>query len=320
MATEKTGPDPQKGKANDPKLNFFRVCSGLMVLLLLIVGAGFLVRHMMVRRQPLKIPARQAVRVSPKPDVPQTKIFEIYPSSEIIVRRTTGPQRTLTGQKPRVAIIIDDLGYDRILADNFLDLHHAFSYSVLPFSPFQNRIVQKLHAKKSDLLLHLPMEPLEYPRVDPGPGALLTSMSPDQLMGQLEKNLDAGPYIQGVNNHMGSKMTTDAVKMGQIFSVLKKRGFFFIDSLTTAKSVGKSSAGLFKIPFAQRDVFLDHIVEAEFIRKQLAVLIRLAMDHGEALGIAHPHALSYDILRESLPDLLEQVDLVPVSALVRIPG
>ena len=103
-----------------------------------------------------------------------------------------------------VAIIIDDLGYDENLASKFLALDGVMSFSVLPRSPFQKCIASTIHHGGRDVLVHLPMEPVEYPDVDPGPGALLSSMAPDDLLDQLRKNLDAVPIAVGVNNHMGS--------------------------------------------------------------------------------------------------------------------
>jgi polysaccharide deacetylase 2 family uncharacterized protein YibQ len=145
-------------------------------------------------------------------------------------------------------------------------------------------------------------------------------MTPDQLIKQLEKNLDAVPFIKGVNNHMGSKMTAESSQIYQIFSVLKNRNLFFIDSRTTAESLCKPSARLFQIPFSQRDVFLDHLVEAQFIRKQLKELVRIAQENGYAVGIGHPHVLTYQVLHEMLPDIQKKVKLVPASEIVHPVG
>jgi polysaccharide deacetylase 2 family uncharacterized protein YibQ len=160
------------------------------------------------------------------------------------------------------------------------------------------------------------MEPIEYPHVDPGPGTLLTSMTPDQLIGQLKENLDAVPHVKGVNNHMGSKMTAASNQMYQIFSILKKRNLYFIDSRTSAQTLCKPSARLLQIPFAQRDVFLDHSQEPQFIRKQVKELIRIARRNGYAVGIGHPHSATYEVLHEMLPELTKAVQLVPASKIV----
>jgi hypothetical protein len=145
-------------------------------------------------------------------------------------------------------------------------------------------------------------------------------MSTDTLLGQLKKDLDSMSFIKGVNNHMGSKMTKVSSKMVQIFSVLKKRDLFFIDSRTTKESLCKSSARLLKVPFGERDVFLDHVIEPDSIRKQIKRLLRIAARQGEAVGIAHPHQKTYKVLKEELPKIKASVRLVSASSIVRIIG
>ena len=147
---------------------------------------------------------------------------------------------------------------------------------------------------------------------------MLDALGADQLIGQLKKNLDAVPHVKGVNNHMGSKMTAESNQMYQIFSILKKRKLYFIDSRTSAQTLCKPSARMFKIPFAQRDVFIDHQQQPEFIRKQINKLIDISKHHGEAIGIAHPHQTTYKILKEMLPELKKNVQLVPASDIVSI--
>lgn len=221
---------------------------------------------------------------------------------------------------PKVAIIVDDLGYDRQMAKKFLEMDAAFTFSVLPHTTYTKSIAREALKQGREIMLHLPMEPLEYPQNDPGPGALLTAMPPDELIRQLKKNLAAVPGVKGVNNHMGSKMTADSAQMYQIFSVLKQQGLFFIDSRSTAETLGKPSARLFQIPFAERDVFIDHVHKPEFIRKQIKRLIQTAQKNGKAVGILHPSKTTYKILREMLPELKQQVQMVPASEVVHIIG
>ena len=117
---------------------------------------------------------------------------------------------------------------------------------------------------------------------------------------------------------MGSKMTTIAPQLYQIFSILKKKGLYFIDSRTTVDTLCRPSAQLLKIPFAQKDVFIDHIPEPDFIRKTIRRLIKIAGNHGEAVGIGHPHTETYEVLREMLPELKEKTILVRASDIVHI--
>lgn len=298
-----------KNKAK--KTYLIKAIAGLSLLVLMVVVAGFLAHHILLRKQP--------VQPAPKKQTFKIPVFEIYPKVDKVLRKPDYKPKPVPKGLPKVAIIIDDIGYERRVAERFLSLDAVLTFSVFPNSPFQKRIIRKAHAKGFEIMLHLPMEPDEYPEVDPGPDALLTSMSPDELIDQLNKNLDAIPLIKGVNNHMGSKMTTESTRMYQIFSVLKKRGLFFVDSCTTPKSLCKPSARLLQIPFAERDVFLDHVQEPDFIRKQIKELIRVAEIHGTAIGIAHPHLVTYEVFREEFPELQKKVRLVPASSIVQIP-
>ncbi|OQY51530.1 MAG: hypothetical protein B6230_04570 [Desulfobacteraceae bacterium 4572_89] len=221
---------------------------------------------------------------------------------------------------PRIAIIIDDIGYDRQMAMELYDLDPGITFSVLPFSPFGNSISQKLHAKGAEIMLHLPMEPVEYPEVNPGPGALLSSMTPDILLDQLRKNLQDVPGAAGVNNHMGSKLTAQSDKINQIFTILKKEDLFFIDSRTSPVSQGKASARLLKLKFAQRDVFLDNVQDITYITGQLQSLIRIAKKHGTAIGIGHPYKTTLHTLEIELPKLKGKVRIVPASTLTIVHG
>lgn len=255
------------------------------------------------------------------PERTASPTFEVYPKHEILIKKPLDrPPENLSTGLPRVAIIIDDMGYDRAMAEKFLSLEVPLTFSLFPHGPHREYIVRRAHERGLDVMLHLPMEPVEYPSVNPGPGALLTGMSPDQLILQLKRNLDTIPTLVGVNNHMGSRMTTVSTQMYQIFTILKQRELFFIDSLTTAQSVCKPSARLLQVPFAQRDVFLDHRPESEFVRGQIRLLTRIARSHGEAIGIGHPHEVTYRILRDILPRLQREVHLVPAADLVRPTG
>jgi len=304
------------------KTSLIKALAGVGILIGLVVLTGWLIHYLTIPTHvspPIPFPKPASKR---PPTAVKKPTYEIYPKEEIpsevlpIKPVTPLPEKPL----PKVAIIIDDVGYDRSMAEKFLDLDAVLSISILPHSPFQKKIAQAAQKKGIEILLHLPMEPREFPNVDPGPGTLLTTMTPDELIRQLEQDIDAVPLAKGVNNHMGSRLTTESSQLYQIFSVLKKKGLFFIDSRTTAESIAKPSARLFQIPFAQRDVFLDHSQDVEFIRRQIRKLIAIANQNGQAVGIAHPHRITYNVLREMLPELKENVELVPASGVVEIIG
>lgn len=303
----------------------FKALAGVAVLAVVVVATGIALYLLLP-------PAPPPVAVKPPkaktPPATQKPTFEIYPKETQPPARPVakkniprsipkpGPAKAL----PLVALIIDDLGYDNKIARKFAQLDVALTFSILPHSPFQRKIVRLAESKGLETMLHLPMEPVEYPKVNPGPGTLLTAMSPDELIAQLDENLNDLPNIKGVNNHMGSRLTTESTQLYQIFSVLKKRGLYFIDSRTSAESLCEPSARLFQIPFAQRDVFIDHYLTPEFIRNQIKELIRIARRNGKAVGILHPHTTTLKVLREMLPDLKDQVQLVPASKIVHPVG
>jgi polysaccharide deacetylase 2 family uncharacterized protein YibQ len=116
---------------------------------------------------------------------------------------------------------------------------------------------------------------------------------------------------------MGSRISESSDQMRQIFSILKKRGLYYIDSRTTAQTSAPASARLLQLPFAERDIFIDHFDDTAFIRSQLIKLVRRAQQQGYAVGIAHPHENTYQVLNAFLPQLKEQVTLVPASMIVQ---
>ena len=300
-----------------------KAVAALAILAVLVTAIGVLVYHLAPpKKTPADLPVSKAAK-SGQPPVTKKQTFEIYPEEKKPARRELAkinipkapPENIPVPDEklPLVALIVDDLGYDKKIAKKFLALNVNLTFSILPHSPFQNEIARLASSKGIEIMLHLPMEPVEYPDVNPGPGTLLSSMSPDELISQLEDDLNALPGITGVNNHMGSKLTAESTQMYQIFSILKQRGLFFIDSRTTSDSMGRPSARLLQIPFAERDVFIDHYLKPNFIRKQIKELIRIARSNGAAVGILHPHSTTYQILREELPELQNQVQLVSAS-------
>lgn len=288
---------------------------GLSLLILLVVAASLIARHI------IKTPTEPSSSVAAvkKKIPPPTRIFEIYPKENGLKPRTKlAPKPILPSNTlPKVAIIIDDIGYDKYIVNKFIRLDAPLTFSMLPFSPFEKEISRAAQRKKIEIMLHLPMEPTEYPLVNPGPGALLSSMSADALIDQLRKNIRSVSNIKGVNNHMGSKMTQNSNQINQVFSILKKEGLYFIDSRTTPKTLCRASARLLQVPFAERDIFLDHVPTADFIEGQLKKLVHTARQQGYAIGIGHPHPETHRVLKKMLPSLKKKVNIVPASQIVQ---
>ncbi len=249
-------------------------------------------------------------------------VYEIFEKVE--PSRKTPPKRPETvlppDHSPKICLIIDDIGYDIDLAYALFNLEPGITFSVLPGAPYGRAIAEDLNRKGAQIMLHLPMEPVEYPKIDPGPDALLVSMNPDQLISKLTQNINQIPMAVGVNNHMGSRLTTREDQMNQIFTILKKKNLFFVDSLTSGRSKCLASARLLQLPFAHRDVFLDNFQNVTYIAKQLNRLVDLAEKHGTALGIGHPYKATLQALEQELPRLRKKVDIVPASTMAQIPG
>ena len=226
-------------------------------------------------------------------------------------------------EKPRhktlakLAIVIDDFGYDTRLARRFLEIEGPLSFSVLPNGTYSDKIARRVHKAGRELLLHLPMEPKGYPEIDPGEGALLMKMTDAELVQKLRNNLDSLPYISGVNNHMGSRLCENEEKMTLVMRELKNRNLFFVDSRTSSETKAFSVAKQLKVPAAERSVFLDNIQSVKAIRSQMNRLIHRARLQGTAIGIAHPHETTLTVLKEMVPTLSGKgVKLVPVSQIV----
>ena len=247
-------------------------------------------------------------------------VYEVFEGLDDIRKQPATPRALPEDDTIAISLIIDDIGYDKKVAMALYALEPNISFSVLPWSPFGRVISRMLADRGAEIMLHLPMEPMEYPSVNPGPGALLTSMPPDVLIAQLEKNLGEVHGVSGVNNHMGSMFTTRAYQMNQIFTILKKQNLFFIDSRTAKNSQCRASARLLQVRFGERDVFLDNVQEVGYITGQFEQLKKIARKHGVAIGIGHPYPATLETLKIELPKIKGEIDIIPASRLVRIPG
>lgn len=218
----------------------------------------------------------------------------------------------------RCAIIVDDMGQSLQSAQALAAIDANLTFAVLPDLPHSRLVAELLHGHGRELLLHLPMQGNGK---DPGPGAILEGMSPGQVSAVLKENIEKVPYIQGVNNHMGSVITTDPRDMRLVFRELRKNGLFFVDSLTTSGSVCQAMAADAKVPFAARDVFLDNERNASYISGQIHKLVSLSLKHTRAVGICHPYPETIAVLQREVPRLRNMgVEVVGVSSLVEEPG
>ena len=214
--------------------------------------------------------------------------------------------------------MIDDLGPNLKDFHQLRYLHPNLSFAVLPFQPFSIRIAGEIKSTGNhDLLLHLPME-AESRLENPGKGAIYHAMKPEEMLRQTRLDLQAIPAIQGVNNHMGSKITSDPSEMKIILGEIKSRKLYFVDSRTTASSVAHILAEEMGIRSAERQVFLDDTDRFGDIMKELDRLVLLAHQNGVAIAIGHPRPNTIRAIKTFLPRIdQEAIELVPISTLVR---
>ncbi len=227
------------------------------------------------------------------------------------------PSTLKTALRPKIAIVIDDLGEENKISQELLHWDLPLTFSILPFSPYSKALAEEAHRRGKEIILHLPMEPHGYSKMRLGEGVLLQEMDEAGLIRQLSKDIEAVPYIKGVSNHMGSRLMEDPEKIKIVFSELKRRGLFFLDSRTTPQTVGLRVAQSIGLRATERSLFIDHFSDEEQIKQKLERLAQLSLSTGKAIGIGHPHPSTLRALKEIIPKMRERgVDIVPLSAVM----
>ena len=217
---------------------------------------------------------------------------------------------------PKIGIIIDDLGYDISLANALLELDLPLTFSVLPFTPNTRLIARKAWNDGRETMLHLPMEPMNYPAINPGDGVLLVSMDREMILDTLTRDLSQIPFVAGVNNHMGSRFTKNEEKMVIVLAELKRKGLYYIDSRTSSDTVAFDVAKTMALRTASRDIFLDNHLSENALKIQMERLLSAARHKGSAIGIGHPHKKTFDLLKNFQTILTNEAEVVPASNLV----
>jgi len=234
-----------------------------------------------------------------------------------IVPRTLSTAATPTeAGSARLAIILDDLGNDRAVAQAIFAMPYPLTISVLPNHPHSVDIAQEARRRGFQVMLHLPMESMRNEQ--PETQELRPGMSAADVNSLVADLLRAVPDVAGVNNHQGSQSTADSALMDELMPVLREHNLFYIDSRTTAATVAFDSAQRFGVRSGFRNVpFLDDVAEVGAVRKQLLLALRGAQKKGDAIAIGHPHAATLQALRDVLPEAKSQgIRLVFASEVV----
>jgi polysaccharide deacetylase 2 family uncharacterized protein YibQ len=176
-------------------------------------------------------------------------------------RRFAAASPALDG-RPLVAVVIDDLGLDRARTERAAALPPAVTLSFMSYANQARADAEAARGQGHEILVHVPMEPRD-PREDMGPNGLAASLGRDEVLRRLRWDLGRVDDFVGINNHMGSRFTADAEAMAPVIAELRARGLLFLDSRTTASSLGAVLAQRAGVPFAERDVFLSRLGRAD---------------------------------------------------------
>jgi polysaccharide deacetylase 2 family uncharacterized protein YibQ len=223
-----------------------------------------------------------------------------------------------TGQIRRAAVIVDDLGQDLEAARKLLALPYPITVSILPHLRHSVATAEEAHRAGREVMLHLPMEPDSS--AQPGKGEIRVGMQAWEVEHIIKDDLASVPYAVGVNNHMGSRATTDPALMGEVTRVLAAHHLYFVDSRTTPASVAFDVARRKGLPTFYRSVFLDDTETLAYTLGQLRDFRRAVDAQGAAIAIGHPNPTTVAALARFLPELGQaDIQLVPASRLLQLP-
>ncbi len=216
---------------------------------------------------------------------------------------------------PLVAIVIDDMGYNKKTCEALLALDLNLSFAFLPFGPYTRQQASLANRLGRDVLLHFPMEASDS-KWKPGLGTVKIAMDYPDIRRIFADNLAAVPYASGINNHMGSRFTQNNRAMRYFMGSMQESGLFFLDSRTSRNSVGYSLAKKMGVRTAERDIFLDNVRDPQKIIIQLRKLVDVARRQGFAIAIGHPYPETLQALGEYKRELLQRVKVVGIEAVV----
>lgn len=313
------------------KQRLLRMYAGLgaaAVLLLLVV---LLLPGTRERFESPDVTAAEDPRATEQTPTEDPRVTERYPEEE----KPAGEERpggVFRPERPRperprpepeirgsLAVVIDDVGNSLSELEAFLELDIPLTFAVLPRREFSREAAVRAAAAGHEVILHLPMQPIS--NMDPGPGAIRVGMSPADIEEAIRTNRETVPGIRGVNNHMGSRVTADPATMNVVLQTLKEEGLFFLDSRTSAHTVGRPTAEQYNLPYLERAVFLDNESNRDYIRNAVREGMEIAERKGHAVMIGHVMVNELvEVLNEMYPFIQDEgFDLRYLSELVLTP-
>lgn len=201
---------------------------------------------------------------------------------------------------PAIILVIDDIGADEALSMRALDLPAEVNFAILPNTELAPEFAVAARGRGHETLIHLPMQPVGDD--DPGPNALISGQSADEVRDTLQWAMAQVPGARGFNNHMGSALTVDEAAMTTLFSEAEAFDLYFLDSVTAPHSIAAEISNRLGIQALSRDIFIDHINNIEAIEAQLRVIEHQADQAGHVIAIGHPRGLTLDALEAWIPE------------------
>jgi len=227
------------------------------------------------------------------------------------------PARIRPSKTPRLAFIIDDIGYADLISDQLRELGIPLTAAIIPAAPYARSEAQRIHEYGLEAIIHMPMQPKDPANHHPRDQFVLIDSSANEITALLQNAQAVVPYAKGLNNHMGSLLTSHPQAMRRVLELVKRAGLFFVDSKTTPTTLAYALAREMKIKTFKRDVFLDDEQSYEYSSGQIRRLVQLARQNGRALAIGHPFPSTLAALRDAVPWLKQQkVEVVFASALL----
>lgn len=217
----------------------------------------------------------------------------------------------------KLAVIVDDCGYDMSSVRTLLNTGLPLNFAVLPYKPYSSDVLEMIKSGGRVAMLHLPMEPMDRSAMSEGSSTICTDMSKDKILELTRKAINSLPGVSGVNNHQGSKATADSATMTTVLQELRNQDLFFVDSRTSSKSVARDKAVAMGVPTARNDIFLDNSSDVQAIRKQIYKAMDIAEKNGSAIAICHARpntAKAWSMYAEEIKNT--GIELVPITDLL----
>ncbi|MDQ6974674.1 MAG: divergent polysaccharide deacetylase family protein [Mariprofundaceae bacterium] len=239
------------------------------------------------------------------------------PKKPVVVEKDAVVKNSpVVAMKVGIALIMDDMGYDKLALKRLLALSIPITVSILPNAPHAVAVATSVHQAGQMVMLHLPMEPMgDYYRKRMDSSFLRAGMDETTVRSMILTDLTHIPYVEGINNHMGSRLTSMIEPMTWVMQVCREKNLFFVDSKTSSKSLAATVAQQYGLSWGLRAIFLDDSVKPEALKKSWTKIERCVQQQQRCIVIAHPHPQTLDFLESKL-SILQHWPINPLRSIL----